>query len=128
MSWRPIGNNVLLRPEPFKEKSDGGLWLPKPSRDQGQPRTAIVIAVGPGKMILKKVGNLGLDEVGYRRPPGLGPGDRVLYLHFRGQDRYAQPDKYGEKLLILDADDILAVVEPADDFPPPPKEDRPGLT
>ena len=107
MSWRPISNNVLVRPEPFKEKSNGGLWLPQPKRDQGQPRTAIVIAVGPGKMLTDDQASRAGERVG----PSLGPGDRVIYLHFKGQDKYAQPDKYGEKVLILNADDILAVVE-----------------
>jgi co-chaperonin GroES (HSP10) len=80
-----------------------------------------VIAVGPGKMVSKEgfparwpngdcKGPTKISLVGERLPCGLRPGDRVIYLHWKGQDRYAQPEKYGEKLLILDADDVLARV------------------
>ena len=114
-TFRPINNNVLLEPEPFAEQSGAGLWLPQPKRDQGLPRTAKVIAVGPGKMVTEeteavKIGHSGIPP-GVRIKPQVRPGDRVYYLHFRGQDRYAQPEKYGEKYLLIDADDILAVIE-----------------
>jgi len=101
MNYRPVGNNVLLEPEPFAEQSGAGVWLPKPRREQGLPRTAKVLAVGPGKML----------EDGSRVPPEVKVGDKVVYLNFKGQDAYAGPGKYGPKLLLLSADDLLAVTE-----------------
>ena len=101
MNFRPVGNNVLLEPEPFAEQSGAGVWLPQPKRQQGHVRAAKVLAVGPGKRC----------EDGSRVPPEMRAGDRVIYLNFKGQDAYAGPGKYApEKLLLLDADDILAVV------------------
>lgn len=46
---RPIGDRVLLRREAVAEKTPGGLFIP--TNAQEKPLEAVVVAVGPGKMV-----------------------------------------------------------------------------
>jgi chaperonin GroES len=87
MKIRPLGNRVLLKPVETEEKTKSGLYIPDSAKEK--PLQAKVIAVGDGKEVHVK------------------PGDKVIYESFGGSEIKVN----GEKHILMDAKDILAVVE-----------------
>lgn len=88
ISFRPLGTNVLLIVEDTERKTPGGLYLP--TRDREAALIARVVAVG---------GDVYTD---------INPGDRVLFERYAGT-AIRSTDK--PAILILDASDIMAVIE-----------------
>lgn len=93
MNLRPLKKKLLVRQDPPKEKV-GGLFLPRNSRDLYDDY-ATIIAIGPDVKVEVKVG----DRVLFKRQPSsaLNPDSR------EGKD--------WEGLLMLDEDNVLAVIE-----------------
>lgn len=90
---RPIKERVLVKQDPRKEKTTGGLFVPQGKEIHDNYGT--VIAVGPDNKDVV-VG----DRVLFARKPGsaLNPDNR------EGSNEY-------DDLLMLGADDILAVID-----------------
>lgn len=86
MKIRPLKNKVLLKPEEVKEQKIGNLYIP----DTAQEKKTIgeIIAVGP--------------EV-----EGIKAKDSVLYSKYSG----TEVELDGEKYIILEEDDIIAIIE-----------------
>lgn len=108
MNIRPMGNNVLVRPDPLMTKTPGGLFLPEAAVDKPMNRTDVrwctVLAVGPGKW---------LEKAKRREPPPFGVGDRVLVNAWVGDQ--LRPDRVQNDPVadfIIDADDIFASESP----------------
>jgi chaperonin GroES len=96
MKLKPLGDRVVVKPLEEEERTKGGIVLPDTAKEK--PQHGEVVAVGPGKW----------DESGSKRiAVEVKAGDRVLYAKYAGTE--VKTDD-GE-LLILRADDILAVVE-----------------
>ncbi|MDR7486711.1 MAG: co-chaperone GroES [Armatimonadota bacterium] len=96
MKLKPLGDRVVVKPLEEEERTKGGIVLPDTAKEK--PQHGEVVAVGPGEW----------DEEGKRRiAPDVKPGDRVLFAKYAGTE--VKTDE-GE-LLILRANDILAVVE-----------------
>ncbi|NIT03705.1 co-chaperone GroES [Candidatus Saccharibacteria bacterium] len=91
---KPLGNNVLVQPLEREEKLPSGLVIPDTAKEK--PQEGKVLAVGPGKR-----------EKGELIKPEVKVGDHVLYKRFGGDEI---KDQEGKEYLIVDADDILAVV------------------
>ena len=87
MKFRPIGERALVRPEEQEEKTASGIVLPETAKDK--PQTARIIAIG----------DLEDGEV--------SEGDLVVFAKYSG----TQITLDGEDYLILDADDLLGIVE-----------------
>jgi len=87
MKIKPLGNRVLLRPLEAEEKTKSGIYIPDSAKEK--PLEAKVIAVGDGELIKVK------------------PGDKVIYESFGGSEIKIN----GEKHIIMDVKDILAIVE-----------------
>jgi len=87
MQIKPLGNRILLKPIEAEEKTKSGLYIPDSAKEQ--PKTAEIIAVGPGELVNVK------------------PGQKVIYENFGGSEIKIK----GEKYMLLDMKDILAVVE-----------------
>ena len=83
----PLGNRVLIRPLEAEEKTKSGLYIPDSAKEK--PLQAEVVAVGDGKDIKVK------------------PHDKVIYESFGGSEIKIG----GEKHIIMDSKDILAIVE-----------------
>lgn len=106
---RPMGPWVLVKVEPFDEKSKGGVYLPDGNAEErGGYRTAKVLAVGPGFY------NEGRKAMKAKYAPlDLKVGDRVAFRgflhdvnkHHQGLDT---PDKS-----LIHANDIVGVVAEA---------------
>lgn len=89
MKIRPIGERVLVKPVKIEEKTASGIILPG-AGDKERPNIAEVIAVGKGEK---------LDNIKV--------GERVVYSKFSGTEIKDGEEKY----LILNIEDVLAVIE-----------------
>ena len=91
---RPLGDRVVVKAVERAEQTKSGLFLPDTAQEK--PQEAIVVAVGPGKL---------LDD-GTRTPIDLKVGDKVLYSKYAG----TEIKQLDEEFLILRESDILAVI------------------
>ncbi|MBN2457571.1 co-chaperone GroES [Candidatus Woesearchaeota archaeon] len=87
MKLRPLGNRVLIKPIEAEERTKSGLYIPDTAKEK--PLQAKVVAVGDGKDMKVKA------------------GDIVIYESYGGSEVKIN----GEKHIIMDVKDILAVVE-----------------
>ena len=93
MNLKPLGDRVIVKRDEAESATSAGLLIASTSKEK--PQTGIVVAVGEGK----------LDKDCKLVPVPVKAGDRVLYGKYGGTDITLD----GEEVLILRADDILAV-------------------
>jgi chaperonin GroES len=87
VKFKPLGERALVRVVEREEKTASGIVLPDTAREKSQ--MAEVIAVGED------------DEI------KISEGDRIIFAKYSGTEISLD----GEDYMILDADDILGVVE-----------------
>ena len=90
MNIKPIGERVLLKPIKKEEKTKSGILLSSKSSNTDTKNQAEVIALGKGEKL-----------------EGIKVGDKVVFNKFSGNEIEDGDIKY----LIVNADDILAVIE-----------------
>ncbi len=91
---KPLGDHIVV--EPIKDElSAGGIALPETAKDE--PQRGVVLAVGPGVR----------DGIGQRLKMDVVVGDEVLFARYGGSALKHE----GKKLLILQEDEILAILE-----------------
>lgn len=91
---KPLADRVVLRVKEEEEKTVGGIVLA--SSAQEKPRTAEVVAVGPGKR----------NEEGNLIPLEVKVGDVVVFAEYGG----SKVKLDGEEYLITRESDLLAVL------------------
>ena len=96
MKVKPLGDKVLVKRIEVASRTDSGLYLPDTAAEK--PQQAKVIEVGEGKVN---------DKTGQRSPIGVKKGETILLSKWGGTEIKIK----GEELLIINEDDILAVVE-----------------
>lgn len=96
MNIKPLSNHVFLKPVEEEKTTKTGIVLPD-TMEKEKPMKGKVVATGPGK----------LNEDGERIPMAVKIGDTVLFKKY-GPD---EVEMNGEKYLVGDEDDILAVIE-----------------
>jgi chaperonin GroES len=96
MNIKPLSNHVFLKPVEEEKTTKAGIVLPD-TMEKEKPMKGKVVATGPGK----------LNEKGERVPMAVKVGDTVLFKKY-GPD---EVEMNGEKYLVGDEDDILAVIE-----------------
>ncbi len=94
MRIEPLGSKVVVKRTEADEVTSGGIVLPDSAREK--PTQGRVLSVGTGPML--KDGTRGQMQV--------QEGDRVLFSSYAG----SEVDIDGDKLLIMDEADILAIV------------------
>ncbi len=94
MRLRPLGSHVVVRPLEAEEKTPSGIIIPDTAKEK--PRRGEVIAVGSGKRL----------KNGKKVPLDVMVGDKVIFNEYAGDEIEIQ----GEKYLIMDESDILAIV------------------
>ncbi len=87
MKIRPIGERALVKPVEPEEKTASGIVLPETAKDK--PQTARIIAIGD------------LED------GKVNEGDLVVFAKYSGTGITLD----GEDYLILDADNLLGIVE-----------------
>jgi chaperonin GroES len=94
MSFRPLGDRVLVKRVEEETKTKGGIIIPDTAKEK--PQEGEVIAVGPGAR----------DEDGKHIAMDVKVGDRILFGKWGGTEVKLE----GEDLLILKESDILGVL------------------
>ena len=90
MNIKPIGERALLKPIKKEEKTKSGILLSSKSSNTDTKNEAEVVALGKGEKL-----------------EGIKVGDKVIFNKFSGNEIEDGDIKY----LIVNADDILAVIE-----------------
>ncbi len=90
----PLGEKLVVRRMDALQKTAGGIVLPDAAR--GKPQQGRVLSVGDGRML----------PSGARVAHEVSEGDRVVFGNYAGSEVSIDD----EKLLILNADDVLAIV------------------
>jgi len=94
MNLQPLGDKVIIERLKAEDKTKGGIILPDTAKEK--PQEGLIVAVGKGKTL----------KNGKTIAPDVKPGDKILFGKYSGNEV-----KVGEKeYLIIDADDILAVI------------------
>jgi len=92
---KPLEDRILVQPLEAETTTASGLVIPETAKEK--PQEGKVLAVGPGRV----------DDKGVRVPMDIKVGDVVIYSKYGGTEV-----KYnGDELLLLNARDVLAVVE-----------------
>ena len=94
MSFRPLGDRVLVRRVEEEAKTKGGIIIPDTAKEK--PQEGEVIAVGPGAR----------DEDGKRVALDVKAGDRILFGKWSGTEVKID----GEDLIIMKESDVLGIV------------------
>jgi len=92
-SIKPLGDRVVVKPQPAEEKTASGLFIPDTAKEK--PQKGTVVAVGPGRV-----------ENGTKIDMTVKEGDTVLYGKYSG----TEIELDGEDVLIMRETDILGVV------------------
>jgi chaperonin GroES len=95
MQVKPLSDRVLVKALEETETTKAGIIIPD-TVEKEKPEKGEVVATGPGKLM----------ENGQRSAMSVKPGDKVLFKKY-------SPDEFkvdGQKLLILEESDILAVL------------------
>ena len=95
MSFRPLGDRVLVKRVEEESKTKGGIIIPDTAKEK--PQEGEVLAVGPGAR----------DESGKRIEPDVKVGDRILFGKWSGTEVKLD----GEELLIMKESDIMGIIE-----------------
>ena len=95
MKFKPLGARALVQIVEREETTASGIVLPDTAKEK--PQTAKVVAVGEGK----------LDKDDQRVPVEVSQGDVIVFAKYSGTEISLD----GEDYMILDADDILGIVE-----------------
>ena len=97
LTWhtiKPLEDRILVQPLEAEQTTASGLVIPDTAKEK--PQEGTVLATGPGRV----------DDNGKRIPLDVSEGDIVIYSKYGGTEV-----KYdGKELLLLNARDILAVV------------------
>lgn len=95
MKLKPIGDRLIVKQAEAETQTKSGIILADSATEK--PQRGEVIAVGEGRF----------NDAGERIPMGIEPGDVVIYGKYGGQEVTIE----GEKLMILTAGDVYAIVE-----------------
>ncbi|MEI2418160.1 co-chaperone GroES [Orrella sp. JC864] len=97
MAIRPLHDRVIVKRIEKQRQTASGIVIPDSAAEK--PEQGEVLAVGPGKR----------QQDGTVHPPSLKVGDQVLFGKYAGQSVKVDD----EEVLVLREDDVLAVIEPA---------------
>jgi len=96
MNLKPLDDRIVVKPNEAETQTASGLVIPDTAKEK--PQQGVVLAVGPGKRA---------ETSGEVIPVGIEVGQTVLYSKYGGTEVTAN----GEDVLVLNARDVLAVVE-----------------
>ena len=89
----PLGDRVIVKPDPGEEKTKSGIVLPDSAKEK--PQEGTVVAVGSGRFL----------DGGQKVPVEVKVGDKIIYSKYGGSEVKIDNEDY----IILQERDILAV-------------------
>ena len=89
----PIGDRVVVKPEPEEQKTKSGIVLPDTAKEK--PSEGTVVAIGTGRIL----------DNGQKVPMEVKIGDKVIYSKYGGTEVKIDSEEY----IILSEKDILAI-------------------
>ena len=92
---QPLGDYVVAQAEEAQTKTASGIYLPENAQEK--PKTAKVIAVGPGKV----------GDDNERIPMQIKVGDRIVYKSYSTTDVKVE----GKEYILVKEEDVLATVK-----------------
>ena len=92
---RPLGDKILIKRVEAESKTKSGIVLPDAAKEK--PKRGKVLAVGNGRR----------NDKGELVALGVKKGDEVIFTSYAGTEIKLE----GEELMIMNEDDVLAVVE-----------------
>lgn len=96
MNLKPLDDRIVVLPNEPETQTASGLVIPDTAKEK--PQQGKVLAVGPGKRA---------ETSGEVIPVGIKVGETVLYSKYGG----TEVSSNGEDVLVLNARDVLAIVE-----------------
>ncbi len=90
---KPIGDRVVVKPEPEEQTTKSGIVLPDTAKEK--PQEGTVVAVGTGRVL----------DNGQRVPLEVKVGDKIIYSKYGGTEVKIENEEY----MILSERDILAI-------------------
>ena len=96
MAIQPLDDRIVVKPNEAETQTASGLVIPDTAKEK--PQQGSVLAVGPGKRAESSGELIALD---------IKAGDTVLYSKYGGTEVTVN----GDDLLVLNARDVLAIVE-----------------
>ncbi len=90
---KPLGDRVVVKPQPAEEKTASGLFIPDTAKEK--PQKGTILAVGPGRI-----------ENGNKIDMTVKEGDTVLYGKYSG----TEIELDSNDVLIMRESDILGIV------------------
>ena len=97
MTFRPLGDRVVVRRVEEEAKTKGGIIIPDTAKEK--PQEGEIVSVGPG----------GRDESGHMIAPDVKAGQRVLFGEWAGTEIKIDVTD----LLIMKESDIMGIIEGA---------------
>jgi len=92
---QPLGKRVLVQPDEVEQTTKGGLVLPPSASDDKRPATGTILTLGVGKYDGK---DIQFD---------VKVGDKIYFKKYSPEEIEIE----GKKYLLLDTEDILAVIK-----------------
>ena len=92
---RPLGDKILIKRVEAESKTKSGIVLPDAAKEK--PKRGKVLAVGNGRR----------NDKGEVVALGVKKGDEVIFTSYAGTEIKLD----GEELMIMNEDDVLAIVE-----------------
>jgi len=89
----PIGDRVVVKPEPEEQRTKSGIVLPDTAKEK--PQEGTVVAVGTGRVL----------DNGQKVPLEVKVGDKVIYSKYGGTEVKIDDEEF----VILSERDILAI-------------------
>ncbi len=94
-SIQPIGKRVLVQPDEVEQVTKGGLVLPSSASDDKRPATGTILTLGVGKDEDKEI------------KFDVKVGDKIYFKKYSPEEIEVE----GVKYLLLDVEDILAIIK-----------------
>lgn len=89
----PLGDRVIVKPDPEEQKTKSGIVLPDSAKEK--PQEGTIVAVGSGRVL----------ESGKKVPPEVKIGDKIIYSKYGGTELKVNNEEY----VFLSERDILAI-------------------
>jgi chaperonin GroES len=93
---QPLGTRILVQAEELEDKTPGGLVVPPSANDDKRPATGKVVKLGEGK-----------DKDGKKISFEVKVGDNIYFKKYAPELITSN----GEEYLLLEADDVLAIIK-----------------